>query len=584
MSGPAPGAGATLRLAVGPDLGPGENVAGDVSGAAWTYLLPRRQVRAILSLGHLPSATERTLLDIAEELIVTPDSGIAEGRSTEGDATIRELGPVQGARWPLADASVELIVATDRAWTRRLAEEPALATDLQRVVTPEGFIFVQLAGEPELASGDGHLPAGFARRDLLWLSTSSDEVRAAAPARDRCAIRFLVSHSRKRTGAWLPSRLRDLTRRLRGRRVPSALLQSTGAVRWRDGSQGLDAPPQYLIEAAASAGLDISRHGWALVEPGTYLTKKPLIFLFAPESPKPELVVKLAREARLNHRVENALRALQMLDGQPSTLRRAFPRAAFSGEHGGLAFLAETVIHGTPLQEHLARQASDAQLRGMVEWLIDLGLATADAGVATATEIAGGLDEMLQQFIAIYRPAERYRRFLAAQIERVSMATAPFPLVLQHGDAGTWNVLVDEDAQPHLIDWEASVPHGLPLWDLFYFFRSFAVRESKLRGSRDTLAAFIRQFLQAGPLLAPLSQSCARFCAESGLEPRLVEPLFYTCWMHRALKEASTLATSSLRHGHYVKLLLRCIDADQAPGLSHLFGGAMGRSVGSDRS
>ena len=50
-----------------------------------------------------------------------------------------------------------------------------------------------------------------------------------------------------------------------------------------------------------------------------------------------------------------------------------------------------------------------------------------------------------------------------------------------------------------------------------------------------------------------------------------VEPLFYTCWMHRALKEATRLPPEHLEEGHYLRLLRLCIERRSAPALRRLF-------------
>jgi hypothetical protein len=55
------------------------------------------------------------------------------------------------------------------------------------------------------------------------------------------------------------------------------------------------------------------------------------------------------------------------------------------------------------------------------------------------------------------------------------------------------------------------------------------------------------------------------------LDPALVEPLFYTCWMHRALKEATRLQPDRLESGTYVRLLRLCVARRDAPGLRRLF-------------
>jgi hypothetical protein len=44
------------------------------------------------------------------------------------------------------------------------------------------------------------------------------------------------------------------------------------------------------------------------------------------------------------------------------------------------------------------------------------------------------------------------------------------------------------------------------------------------------------------------------------LAPELIEPLFYTCWMHRGLKEATRLTPNTLACGHYFNVLRASID------------------------
>jgi hypothetical protein len=63
-----------------------------------------------------------------------------------------------------------------------------------------------------------------------------------------------------------------------------------------------------------------------------------------------------------------------------------------------------------------------------------------------------------------------------------------------------------------------------------------------------------------------------RQCEQLGLDRRLVEPPFVTCWMHRALKKAARLPASRLDSGHYGKLVRLSLDQRDAPGLRRLFG------------
>jgi len=118
-------------------------------------------------------------------------------------------------------------------------------------------------------------------------------------------------------------------------------------------------------------------------------------------------------------------------------------------------------------------------------------------------------------------------------------------------------------------------PQGMPLWDLFYFMRSFATWVSRRQGDRDTLAAFERHCLTPSPLSALLTQATERYCDQVGVDKHLVEPLFYTCWLHRALKESILVPADSLQEAHYFNLLRLCIRRRNTPALQALFAETM---------
>jgi hypothetical protein len=92
-------------------------------------------------------------------------------------------------------------------------------------------------------------------------------------------------------------------------------------------------------------------------------------------------------------------------------------------------------------------------------------------------------------------------------------------------------------------------------------------------GGRTTrLGALRRELLADGPVNRLLAAGVERHCADIGLDRELVEPLFVTCWMHRALKEATRLSPVRLDAGHYVNLLRLSLDHADSPGLRRLYG------------
>jgi hypothetical protein len=85
------------------------------------------------------------------------------------------------------------------------------------------------------------------------------------------------------------------------------------------------------------------------------------------------------------------------------------------------------------------------------------------------------------------------------------------------------------------------------------------------------MRSFDEQLLAESELGRLLVRTTSRFCAEAGLATELVAPLFYVCWMQRALKEVTRLHPRRLDRGRYVNLLRVAIDRREAPGLRRLF-------------
>ena len=110
----------------------------------------------------------------------------------------------------------------------------------------------------------------------------------------------------------------------------------------------------------------------------------------------------------------------------------------------------------------------------------------------------------------------------------------------------------------------------MPLWDLFYFLRSYALDIARAGGVNDGLQGFTQQILADTPLSRLVVETVHDYCQAIDLPTTVVLPLFYTCWMHRALKEATRLPVSKVDSGRFVNLLRLCIDQHNAPTLQRL--------------
>jgi hypothetical protein len=290
-------------------------------------------------------------------------------------------------------------------------------------------------------------------------------------------------------------------------------------------------------------------------------------------SATPQYVVKMVRDAAYNGRLENESRALLWLQQQHIGDREILPQVVFAGRHANLAIVGETVINGAPFRQKTAATAECPYVQRAIELLTEIGAATADPTAATPAQVMHNVQTLFEQFVAIYRPTPDEHNFLAGQIAQFGRSQQPIPLVFQHGDPGTWNAMVTPSGRIALLDWEAAEMQGMPLWDLFYFLRSYCVGAARLLGTHDPLAGFAQHVLENTPLGQLLIDATLHYCERTGVPQTLIGPLFYTCWMHRSLKEATRLTQSQLETGHYVNLLRLSIQKRHSPTASRLFGG-----------
>jgi len=240
------------------------------------------------------------------------------------------------------------------------------------------------------------------------------------------------------------------------------------------------------------------------------------------------------------------------------------PQVVFQGHHHNLAIVGETVIDGVPFEQRSGGAANCPFAGAAAVWLTELGASTADPNAASPLQVAEALDTLFKRFAQIYTLTPAQHDFLAGQIAAISRSRSRIPLVFQHGDPGTWNIWVTPSERVAFLDWEAAEPQGMPLWDLFYFVRTYGAWAMRASSSGDAMKGFAGQFLSASPFQRMLIAATEYYRAQVGVPLELVEPLFYTCWMHRALKESTRLTSGNLERGHYFSVLNACIEQREA--------------------
>ena len=579
-----------LETTLSTNFVPGTNLTGGLARAAWRFLLPNLALDKIVCLGVPPPATLQVLSTMAQETLVIS----TDARQLEAAQREIEQRAISGARmlpvkdWgqlPLADQSAGLVFLTGKNELAKRLRDGALARELNRLLDHDGVIYFEVKTFSERSAGRQMIKRlvdlGFTKSSELWMTPFSGEMRTAFPLDDDRMSKYLFTNVLY--GQSVKKRAISRTGLLLSQTGLLRYIVSRWAVLMKRASTHAapQAPPQYILALAKKSGVDLSGMRCGLSARGRFNANKNIFYLFDPaphgaapatKREKAKAVVKMTRAPEFNRRLENEYRVLAALQEKAFVDRDTFPQPLFFGYHADLAMLGQMAVHGEPFRRRTQATANCPVALDAINWIVQLGIASANpAPQSGACEVEAALMKLFRRFTKIYPLAKFETDFLAEQIAAIGRIEKKFPLVFQHGDPGTWNMLVSPENRVIVIDWEAGEPRGLPLWDLFYFMRTYGSWMSRVQGSKDPLKNFAQNFLTPSALHELLSATLKRYCAGAGLEAEAIAPLFYTCWMHRALKEATRLQTEALAGGTYFNLLRLCIEQRNSAALASLF-------------
>jgi hypothetical protein len=555
---------------------PGTNLTGGLARASWRFLLPNLELDRIVCFGVPAAATLNVLATMGKEMLVlstnAPQLDAVRKEVESQNLTLTHV--TDFTRLPLPDRSVSLVFLAGKKELANLLLDAVFPAELDRLLKEDGAIYFEVKNlaERSLARQMMHSLAelGFKALREFWLTPFKGELRTAFPLDDRMSkylfTNILYGRSAKkralsRAGAMLSQA--GLLRHLVPRR---AILVQRSAP-----AHDKKAPPQYLHLLAKKQGVDLSAMSCGLSARGKFNANKNIFYLFDAKGEKAKAVVKMTRAPELNKRLENEYRVLEQLHQKSFVEKGTYPEPLFFGTHAGLALLGQMAVYGEPFRSRTKATIDCPIANDAVNWIVKLGVASSNTAAATSAEVEAALKKLYRRFAEIYPLSNLEADFLAEQIKTIGRGLEKFPLVFQHGDPGTWNMLVSPENRVIVIDWEAGEPEGMPLWDLFYFLRTYGSWMLRAQSKRNPLQSFSQHFLEPSPLHDLLLATLKRYCDGVGLAADLISPLFYTCWMHRALKEATRLQKDRLSKGTFFTLLRHCIEQRNSAALQALF-------------
>ncbi|MCG8604896.1 phosphotransferase [bacterium] len=549
----------------------GSNLSGGLAGADWRYLLPRLRFESVLCF-EVPTMASLPVLETLGRAVFVVSRNLASLRKVSAGIANSKTGNIQAvciddlSKLPFADRSIDLIFLR-----KKQGQNGGLAgikeVELRRVLKSDGLVYYEKHGRGDKLAGEMKR-LGTHRK--YWITPFSGKMRTAVPLQDKATgdyffAKVLYGQS------WKKRAMSKVGRLLNGCGLISTAMPRRATVIQRDEASGTDGLPKYVQSLAEKAGMKLQGCRFGLSTRGLGNSNKAIFFLFKDADRKPEAVIKITRAKEFNYRLENEYQMLSRLKEKALVKAETIPEPLFLDYHNELAVMGMRAVEGDPFRKRTQADEHCPIASDAVQWLVELGANSADHNAASSTEVVLALWDLFERFTEIYNLPGQYTDFLKDQLAVLESAQEDVPLVLQHGDPGTWNMLVSEEGKVIVIDWESGEAQGMPLWDLFYFFRTYASWVSRMKGSRDSLKNFSNEFLEPTPLAAILQDVTERYCEATGLESKFIQPLFYTCWMHRALKESMRLTRETLTSGNYVNVLKIAIDHRESPTLQRLF-------------
>ena len=570
-----PGASSILETTLAASYKAGTNLKGQFAPAGWLHLLPSLELTNVLCIGTPGIGVLAMLARRARRVVVACVSrkDFRERQRANGATGLEGvewLDGRDGATVSDVAQGTGLIVIAGRQGRSWLADRRNRIEIVQRILDRGGVLYLEERGLRRSApQKNGKKWAKFLPGNLrsfrllpLW-----GEPQVAVPEGDRETLDFFIERRVVHPWTWptLPALATKLMRRFL---TPPGFGHRYGLLVGGPGTRHAARPPEYLCAIACGSGVSLEEYRWGLSIPVAYRSRKLVFYLFGPRPSSPSYVVKMVSEPSLNARLENEARALRGLEALGLADGTQIPRVTFSGQHAGLTLVGESLIEGVPFRRKSDAGTSCPYAEGAVDGLIELGRTARRNGTAAGSEVAGSISRLLSLFEQTYGNGSDMA-FLERRVE--TLRANPVPLVFQHGDVGCWNLLVTPKGQVAFLDWESAEPAGLPLWDLFYFLRSYGVLAARRHGVRSTLRAFELTFLGDSKMSHWMHGAVARYSEAVGVEKPLIEPLFYTCLVHRAVKEATRLQPGELNKGHFVNLLRLCIRERGRPILNRIF-------------
>jgi aminoglycoside phosphotransferase (APT) family kinase protein len=252
-------------------------------------------------------------------------------------------------------------------------------------------------------------------------------------------------------------------------------------------------------------------------------------FVLVEDRIEPILVVKLPRLPGDNERLDREVANLHVANHARVEEDKSIPRVVAYEDYHEHRLLIETAVPGRPMSPVIVRRQPDQCIEAALTWLLDLQQAT---GSSTPRDDRDWFERLVEQ------PLQQFNALLPQSAEGAGLVHQTLslmrplrdhdmPLVMEHGDFSSPNILQNENGRVGVVDWELAEPKGLPAADLFFFLTYIAFARQNARKNAEYLKAFQEAFFGPQAWAGP---HVARYRERLNLAPEMLAPLFVGTW------------------------------------------------------
>ena len=265
-----------------------------------------------------------------------------------------------------------------------------------------------------------------------------------------------------------------------------------------------------------------------ILTPGFQASSHLIVFVMTKAQQDPILVVKLPRISGDHHRLDLEAANLRKLHATKTGGYDSIPRVVAYEDWKNYRLLVETMVKGRIMRPPLVRKNTEGCIQGALNWLNEIGRKTAVCSYKVENWFRDLAENRLDAFAQNFPMNPDEKKLLAKTRELIEpLRHAKIPLVFEHGDFSSPNILLEDTGKLGVVDWELAETHGLPAADFIFFLTYIAFSKEKALQQRQQLSAFQNAFLHQDAWAIPYLQ---KYCEKLDVPQKFLKPLFILSW------------------------------------------------------